>query len=41
MTNLEYWSKWALAGAVFLTAQSAVLYLVVTRPIISALERLR
>jgi hypothetical protein len=37
MTNWQYWSRWALAGAGFLLALAGVLHFVVTQPIIRAL----
>ncbi len=39
MTPWQYWTRWGLAGAAFLLALAGVLYLVVTRPILSVLGR--
>jgi hypothetical protein len=37
MTNWQYWSRWALAGAGFLLMLSGVLYFVVTKPLLEGL----
>lgn len=41
MTNVEYWTRWALAGALFLTGEALMLHYVVVQPLLSVLSRIR
>lgn len=38
MTPLTYWTYWALAGAAFVVVLAIVLHVVVTKPLVRAIQ---